>query len=80
MVTGMLEAESMSFWRLALVSDCACVFEASWQDSTYPVGRLNLALGNGLHDAPLLVGHVTHPVRLTRRDEQVRGKAIDVPV
>lgn len=49
------------------------------QRATYPVRR-SLGAGNRLHDAALLVGHVAHPVRLARRDQDVCAPPLDEPV
>ena len=48
--------------------------------NTYPVRRLPLPPSHRLHHAALLVLHVPHPVRLSRRDEHVRRPALHHPV
>lgn len=47
---------------------------------TYPVTGLDAALPHRLHHAALLVLHIPHPVRLSRRYKEMGCPALHVPV
>jgi hypothetical protein len=50
-----------------------------WQQ-TYPVTRTQTTLVNSLHHTPLLIGNISHPVRLARGHEDVRGPPLHIAI
>ena len=76
--TGMLEAESMSF---CLHISFSTGFEAASLDhDADSVCELDSKFPHSFHDAAFLVRNVPYPVRFTRRYQQMRGPAIDMPI
>jgi hypothetical protein len=68
---GMSEAESMSF--------CVCQYWVNVgivKGATHSIAGLRASLVYRLHDAALLVGDIAYPVRLARRDNQMRVETL----
>lgn len=48
--------------------------------NSYPVARLDVSPVYRLHDAALLVGDIAHPIRLARRNHQMRAETLHMSV
>ena len=73
---GMLEAESISF----CIDPSAITLAELVGKDAHPITRLNLAVPHSLHNAPLLIANIFHPVRLTRGDDHMCRPAIDMAI
>ena len=75
--TGRFEAESMSFY----VSVSTSAHSHNRRSSmTYPVTRLHVPLIHCLHNTPLLVRNISHPVRLASPHNQMRTPPLHMPI
>jgi hypothetical protein len=72
---GMFEADSMSLWtQIRMLSNNELRI-------TDPIADLHISLlVNSLHNTPLLIRHIPHPIRLPRRNQNMRTPPLHIPI